>query len=386
MKANVRIAFDLIKYCLFDETKRELSYTFDSEDLKALYTFSKAHEICHIVGLSLKNAGLLSDDEYSKKFSSEIDLAMFRYLKLSEAFSEMKGVFEREKIPFIPLKGTVLREYYPKAYLRTSSDIDIFIRKEDLERAVKAFTETCGYKTVIIGDEHDVSLVTPEGMHLELHYKLIEKMPEAEKLLENVWDIAFKDLESEYLYHLPSEYFMLYHMVHMARHFIYGGVGVRPILDLYFIKNKMDTDLEKAYKLLKEASLYTFTRETEQLFDIWFNGKAHTELSLELQKYILFSGVYGTLDNIAVVEQLKNGGRFKSILKRIFMPYKELKNAYPVLVKYPFLTPLYQIKRWIRLIFFSRKRVKHEITLKSGVTDESVEKFGKMLKNLDLKI
>ncbi len=386
MRANVKTVFDLIKYCLFEETKRELPYAFNVEDLKALYSFSKAHDVCHIVGLSLKNAGLLSEDEYSKNFSSETYLALFRYVKLSEAFSEMKVVLEREKIPFIPLKGTVLREFYPQPYLRTSSDIDIFIHKEHLDRAVKAFTDTCGYKTVIIGDEHDVSLITPSGMHLELHYRLIEKMPEAEKVLEKVWDVAVKDKESDFLYHLPSEYFMLYHMAHMARHFIYGGVGIKPIIDLYFIKNKMDTDLEKAYKILKEAGLYTFTKETEHLFDVWFNDGEHTELSKEIQKYILFSGVYGSLDNIAMVDQIKNGGRFKAVLKRIFLPYAELKITYPILVKYPVLTPFYQIKRWLRLLFFSRKRVKHEMSLKAGVTDESIDKFNKMLTSLDLKI
>ena len=386
MKVNAKTVFDLIKYCLFDEKKRELSYSFTEEDIKALYTFSKAHEVCHIVGLSLKKLGLLSEDEFSKKFSSEIELALFRYLKLAEAFREMKAIFQREKIPFIPLKGTILREYYPEPYLRTSSDIDIFIRKEDLDRAVKAFTDTCGYKVVIIGDEHDVSLMTPSGMHLELHYRLIEKMPEAEKILENIWDIAVKDEENEYFYRMSAEYFMLYHMVHMARHFIYGGVGLRPILDLYFIKNKMDIDLEKAYDLLKKAELYTFTKEAEHLFDVWFNDAEHTELSKEVHKYILLSGVYGNLENAAVTAQIKNGGKFKTVFKRIFMPYKELKTAYPVLIKYPVLTPFYQIRRWLRLIFFSRKKVKIEMQKNAGITDDRKEKFSQMLSSLDLKI
>ena len=386
MKVNVKTAFDLIKYCLFDEEKRELSYSFTAEDIKALYNFSKAHEVCHVVGLSLKSLGLLSEDEYSKKLSSEIELAMFRYLKLTEAYEEMKSVFQREKIPFIPLKGTVLREYYPEPYLRTSSDIDIFIHKEDLDRAVKTFTDTCGYKIIIIGDEHDVSLMTPSGVHLELHYRLIEKMPEAEKILDNIWDAALKDSENEYLYHMSGEYFMLYHMVHMARHFIYGGVGLRPVLDLYFIKNKMEVDLEKAYELLKKAELYTFTKEAEHLFDVWFNGAEHTELSKEVHKYILLSGVYGNLDNAVVTAQIKSGGKFKVILKRIFMPYRELKTAYPILKKYPVLTPFYQIRRWLRLIFFSRKNVKLEMQKSSGVTEERKEKFSQMLSSLDLKI
>ena len=386
MKANVSIMLDLIKYCLFDKEKPLLSYGFSGEDIKCLYTFSKSHDISAIVGLPLKDAGLLSDDEYSRKFLSEIELSTYRYLQLSAAFTEISEVLEKEKIPFLPLKGTVLRKYYPDPSLRTSSDIDVLIRKEDIHRAVKTFTEGYGYKTVIIGDEHDVSLMTPSGVHLELHYKLIEKMPKAEKILDNVWNFAVKNKGSEYQYHLPSEYFLFYHIVHMARHFIYGGIGVKPVIDLYFIKNGMGVDLEKAYEILKKAELYTFTKEIEYLFDVWFSGAPHTEISKEIHRYIMLSGTYGTLNNAIVTSQIKNGGKFKTLLKRIFLPYNDLKTFYPILVKHPILYPFYQVKRWFRILLFSRKRVKTEVSQSIAVTDERTEKFSDMLRALNLKI
>lgn len=386
MKAGVQIFLDLIKYSLFEKTKLMLSYDLTEEDIKALYGFSKSHDIGAIVGCALKENGKLSDSEYSKKFLAEIELATYRYLQLSVAFKEISEVLEKEKIPFLPLKGTVLRKYYPDPSLRTSSDIDVFIRKEDLDRAVKVFTEAYSYKVIIIGDEHDVSLMTPSGVHLELHYRLIEKMRKSEKILENIWEYAVKTEGSEYHYRMPSEYFLFYHVVHMARHFIYGGIGIKPVIDIFFIKNGMNVDNEKAYDLLKKAELYTFTREIENLFDVWFNGKEHTALSKELHKYILLSGTYGNFNNFAVVSQIQNGGKIKTVLKRIFLPYSELKTFYPILVKHPILTPIYQIRRWIRILFFSRKKVKQEISSNLSVTSERAEKFGNMLHSLDLKI
>ena len=385
MDVTAQTVFDLIKYCLYDkDTEPEFLSELNEDNLKSLFNFSKAHDAAHIIGAALKNAGRLADSEYSEKFIKEIDLATYRYFKLNKAFTEIKSVLDREKIDYIPLKGTVLRKYYPEPYLRTSSDIDIFIHTEDVDRAVKAFTETCGYKTVIIGDEHDVSLLTPDGVNLELHYRFVDNLPKAETVLNNVWNVALRDNENSYSYSMPPEYFWLYHTVHIAKHFITGGIGIKPIVDIYFIKNKMNPDTEKVNKLLNDAGLFVFSKEIERIFDIWFNGEKHSELSLKLHKYILLSGTYGTLSHFAVNTRIKDGSKFKTVMRRIFMPYSELKTYYPILSKHPILTPFYQIRRWLRIIFFSRKKVQAEIGHNLRLTDEKTNEFRETLKSLEL--
>ena len=386
MKVNIQEILDLIKYCLFTPDEKPcFPKKIDSEFLSTVFKFSKAHDVAHIVGLSLKKLGLLSDDEISEKFNKEIDIAMYRYLQISAAFSEIKNVLEDEKIPYIPLKGAVLRNYYPQPFLRTSSDIDILIKKDDIKKAENVFTKKYKYKVVIIGNSHDVSFMTPGGVHLELHFRLIEQMPKAEKILENIWDIAEKDGESLYCYRMPNEYFLFYHITHMARHFIYGGIGIKPVIDLYFI-DKMGVDTDKAEKILKEAGLLTFTKEIKHLFDVWWNGAEQTELSKQIHRYILLSGTYGNFENYSVASQIVNGGKFKTLLKKIFLPYNDLKTFYPVLVKYPILTPLYQIRRWFRIFFFGRKSAKSKFISAKNVTDDQTVMFKKFLNSLELKI
>ena len=48
---------------------------------------------------------------------------------------EIRTVFEQQKIFFLPLKGAVIRDFNPEAWMRTRSDIDILIREEDYEKA-----------------------------------------------------------------------------------------------------------------------------------------------------------------------------------------------------------------------------------------------------------
>ena len=58
--------------------------------------------------------------------------------KLSEYKAEYENLcsaFEKAQIPFLPLKGSVIRKYYPEAWMRTSCDIDILVHDEDVGRA-----------------------------------------------------------------------------------------------------------------------------------------------------------------------------------------------------------------------------------------------------------
>ena len=57
--------------------------------------------------------------------------------------------------------------------MRTSCDIDVFVREADLDRAMEALSENLSYRIGEISD-HDVQIYTPNGQHIELHRNLIE--------------------------------------------------------------------------------------------------------------------------------------------------------------------------------------------------------------------
>ena len=247
MKPTIEILFSLIRNAVFetviDEETREA--VFNCAD--KLYKFSKHHDISHLVSYAIeKNRIPLEQTELTKKLKKRHPIAAVRYEATNQIFCQVCDAFESEHIQFVPLKGSVIRDYYPEPWMRTSCDIDILVHEEDLERASMLLGNVYGYKKDESGT-HDVSLFSQNGTHIELHYKLSEIYYEssAEKLIDRVWEYACPKEGKAYYCVLSDEFFYLYHIYHMAKHFESGGCGIRPFLDLWILDNKVDHDKEK---------------------------------------------------------------------------------------------------------------------------------------------
>ena len=120
----------------------EVSVRFLSE----LYRLSKAHDVAHLVGDSLSKCGVFANlpdtleeneratiEKIKAKFDEQIFTAVYRYENINYELERLKETLEEAEIPFILLKGSVIRKYYPEPWMRTSCDIDILVKKEDLD-------------------------------------------------------------------------------------------------------------------------------------------------------------------------------------------------------------------------------------------------------------
>jgi len=351
-----------------------------------LYALSKSHDMAHIVAQGLSDLGLLGEDEVSQKFQKQQMLAIYRYQKLNYELEQICQTLEDARIPFIPLKGSVIRQYYPEPWMRTSCDIDVLVHEEDLDRAVALFEEK-GYKSEP-KTSHDVSLYSAGGIHIELHYETVEKgrAVDANAILSNIWENAVSQTTGSVHMMLTDEMFYFYHIAHMAKHLENGGCGIRPFLDLWILEHPAEHDDAKRKALLEQGGLLTFANVAHGLSDAWFSGTKHTEMTEQLQAYILFGGVYGTLDNRVAVRQNKRGGKIRYIISRIFMPYDSLKLLYPILNKHKWLTPIMEIRRWFRLLHRkSMKRALHELNVKKALPQEQIEGTTELLQKLGLE-
>ena len=93
--------------------------------------------------------------------------------------------------------------------------------------------------------------------------------------------------------------------------------------------------------------------------DDWFCNTQPTGINLSEYDFILNSGTYGSLQN-RVLNGIHNNGRWEYLRKRVFLPYGEIRRAYPVLNKHPFLLPFIWIIR-LGKQFKNFKRVLLEI-------------------------
>ena len=246
-------------------------------------------------------------------------------------------------------------------------DIDILVHESEVDRIADLLVSEMKYKKEE-KSPHDISLYSGGGVHLELHYNLIEDgcIGDMKSVLRSVWDRASAvDGTSEFT--LSDEMFYYYHIAHMAKHFVStGGCGIRPFVDIWVLNHRISFDRERRNALLSEGGLRTFAKEAEALSEVWFGDGEHTDVTQQMQNYVLCGGVYGTTENRVAVQQVKRGGKFRYALSRIWLPYDTLKFHYPSLDGKRALLPFYEMRRWCKLIFCGgAKRGMNELRHKS---------------------
>ena len=111
--------------------------------------------------------------------------AAWRVRNIENEQGRVRKCLEEAEIPFILLKGAVVRDFYPEAWMRTSSDIDVLVPRDELSHAICAIEDGLGYQVKTV-EPHDASLFAKSGVHLDMH-TLFEGDREDCKLLDEAW-------------------------------------------------------------------------------------------------------------------------------------------------------------------------------------------------------
>ncbi len=363
------------------EAAPETLLSITPETLIAVCRLAKKHDLAHIVSSFVYRNRIEVEPELLSKLEREEALSVYRYEQMKYSFSEICAILEEASIDYVPLKGAVIRPYYPKERMRTSCDIDILIHEEDLSLALESL-EKKGYRVDKRG-YHDISLYSPNKIHLELHFNILENRESLDSVLKDAWQYAEK--KDGHRYEFSREFFVFQMYAHMAYHFLAGGCGMRSLMDIWVMENRMNAHFSDAEELLKKAGIYTFASEMSRISNMCFTENTEDELAELVLKYIYNGGVYGSYENTIAVFKTKNNSSFGYLMKRLFMPYKTMKELFPILKKAPILLPVFWVVRWVRAIFEGRtKSFVGEISSSKSVTDTSVGEAREICSRLGL--
>ena len=379
-----KLLINLIKSAVCG-TPCECTGEITESELNSLYNISNKHDLTQMIVAPLEEMSVLKPEyAVTEKFKKALFTAIYRYEKSNYDLNQICELFSKKGIDHIPLKGAVIRNYYPKPYFRTSCDLDILVKQEDVERATELLTSRLNYRFETKG-RYDVSLFAPSGGHIELHFGLNGNDFRKAKSLVDVWESGELSSISPNRFVMSPELFLLFHVYHMAKHFVHGGCGIKPFIDLWIVKNKIGYDKERAEKMLHENELLEFYKNALTLSEIWFDGKEYTPIAKDMEDYVLYGGVYGTLEQHVAMSQSKKGGKLGHILSRLFVSYDTLVVLYPSLRKCPLLFPLYQIRRWFRVLSpTKRRRALNEMKLNQNISAIKKEKAKNLLDELGL--
>ena len=301
----------------------------------------KNHMDYFILGALLKTD--LSEDKKFKIKPYVMQSAM-RSLAQVSCLKELEEQFEREKIYYQVLKGSILKELYPTPELREMSDIDVMIYDENLNRAKKV-VEDMGFSLYQSIKHHDI-YIKPPFLVIELHYALYDKNVDKNQYEYFKNEMHLKEKAGrDYALQFHTEDFYVYLISHMAKHFYETGCGIRNVLDVYYYRKLYEAvwDEERITEELTKCGLEQFEQRIHTLSLVWLGGQKPDAFSKALFEYMVDCGIYGKGENgvwgqFALHNQNKNMD-YQSYAKRwyYFPPMYYMENYYPWLKKYPYL-------------------------------------------------
>ena len=377
MKTEVNALFAALSFAVCGEDRLDdyAALFSDEEFLQRTAKLAAYHDLAHLLYYSLKEKKIIdkkSGDIYNTA-EDYIMSAAIRYERLSETTNKVCALFEKNEIPYIPLKGAVLRSLYPEPFMRTSCDTDIMVNPGDVDKAARLIKSELGGKAEWSGD-HDIPIYFENGTHIELHFSFSGLPFGGEEIMKDVFSKSTLKHGTAFCYEMPDDLFYYYHIAHMAKHIKNGGCGIKPFIDLYLLDKQKGNGRAET---LKRGGLYEFSQNTSKLSSIWMSGKMPSGELLDLAKYILRGGSYGNQKTKA----RQNSSELQNAAGRIFLPYSKLKFHYKELENHKWLYPYCAVKRLLRLAFktlpgiISTSRKKAD-TEKAAKTAEMMKQIG----------
>lgn len=373
MESSSKTARDLIYLvsCAVNEEKPNTDICREM-DLEAVYYLAQFHSLTSAAAFALEKVTELprAFDQAKKKAIHKLSHFDIERIKILAAL-EQKGVW------YMPLKGILLKSFYPKAAMREMTDNDILFdpEKPDIVRAVM---EELGYSCMMYDMyNHDV-YEKPPTMEFEMHRTLfdLEKYPESAAYFDNIFDRLIKDSGNKFGYHMSDEDFYIYIICHMSKHYNNGGTGLRSLADVYLFNKARYDGMDKDYlsRELNRLELTEFEQRIRELAYKLFCGEETEFTENEETMYFVQSGANGTNEHWKENRLSRSMGgedtgkaKRKYLLKRVFISGDELKKNYPTVYKHKILYPL----------LFVYRPIKGAVTRPKGLIDEvkDVKKF-----------
>lgn len=257
--------FLFLRYCL--EDKVDLSMVVSNMDWRQLYSFATKQTI---IGICFDGIKRLSEEypEELKKNPIERDLLMTwmgvsqqirrQNMKVNVVASKLYSMLREDGLRCCILKGQGNALMYPNAYSRNPGDIDVWVnasREQITEYAKKHFE---------LGDDIRYQHIetSVDGVPVELHFFPCTMNNPIYNARLQKWFKRNVDLQCSNVVSLPdgigeiaiptTAFNVIYQLTHLYHHFFDEGIGMRQIIDYYYVVSMLNVNCEMLTWLPKE--------------------------------------------------------------------------------------------------------------------------------------
>ena len=309
---NKKVLDDLVYLaaCAVNGQVPEKSRT-DGMDLSLVYEAAQNHKLAAAAGMALESAGIRNE-----AFVQAVAKAMRKNALLDADRAELTRKLEEAGIWYMPLKGAILKDLYPRFGMREMADNDILV---DAARAkdVGLIMQELGFEVEQAGKDHHDEYTKPPVSNFEIHRMLFSGTDNVtmHEYYADVDKRLIPDKEGSFGRHFSTEDFYLYLVAHEYKHYSDGGTGLRSLLDIYVYMQKFGNRLNMEYIEceVKKLGISDFERQSRHLALNLFDGCELSAEDKEMLEYIVFSGTFGTTEHSIenkIIKYLKKLNRF----------------------------------------------------------------------------
>ena len=352
-----------IKLIAFYLNKKEASnLTIDEKELSFFIKLSKHHSLTALLYQVLINTKVNCPKEPLNKLEEYYLSNLRKTVLFEKERKELYQYLNDHQINYLPLKGIILKDYYLDNATREFADNDILF-EDKASPLIKSFFTKRGYQVEVYKkSNHDVYLKKP-FYNFEMHRDLFAVREDNVKNIKYFRDYLSKaPIKEGYEHYLNNEDFYIYYLAHTYKHYHVSGCGIRTLIDIYLYLKKEQLDFNYINEELTKLNLLDFSKEISLLVEKLFDQKQLDEKELEMLLFISSSGTYGTLEH-SVDKGVKEKGKFKYFMIRVFPPYSFYKSAYPWAYYSFILIPIAWLCRFFRVLFKNPKRASNELKM-----------------------
>lgn len=299
------------------------------------------------------------------------DMAIRKNIMLDFAREHIFAYMDENNIWHMPLKGSILKDLYPRPGMRQMADNDILVDAQYREQIFRHMV-SLGYegKYQDIG-AHDTFYKKPI-YNFEIHHTLVSKEvgPVFEKYYRNIKEKLIEEKNCKYRF--TDEDFYIYMMVHAYKHHSNSGNGIRHLMDIQvFLNHVPPMNWNYIQKELHSLGISEYESLTRSVSQKLFNSMCHspqelssilTQKDIELLSICIHSGSYGTTE-VRIKNDLKRfvqGNPLIATRKLAYLWHRltceaGLRRDFPILVKIKLLHPFLYVARAIKIFVFRNK-------------------------------
>lgn len=326
-------------------------------DFEAIFKLAKKQDVENIVFLSIDQL----ENNIDSNLYSIWQEAYYKRMKYSAfqdmALEELIEVFTKAGIDCMPLKGSVIKNYYPSPDLRCMGDIDFLVREQN-RQVVRDIMHSLGYIDDILDDGQVDGFKREKLVYVEIHYDFSDVNHAYHNLFTIDWD-KLVSTDIEHLYKMTIEDLYYFNVGHYAKNMQSRGMGIRAAIDCYVLWNEMnDEQQQNVLRMFLTTELKKFNDSLLKIAEIWFDGIMDHSLDT-VQQYLLNTKTYSSKKDEITMYAVKDNlddSNVKYVMRKIFPYPNELYKRFNIKHKCFVLLPFLWFYRICLQIFGNEKK------------------------------